>query len=150
MAFHLAQANWARMLAPLDSPRMADFVRQLDAVNRVADAAPGFVWRLQDDAGDATAIRVFDDEKVLFNLSVWESVEALRAYVYKADHGAVLRQRARWFEPADRPTVALWWIPKGTLPDAEEGRRRLELMWELGPTAEAFSIRQWFGPPAAS
>ncbi len=150
MEFHLAQANWAQMLAPLDSPRMADFVKQLDPVNRAADEAPGFVWRLQTETGDATAIRAFEDETVLFNLSVWESFESLRTYVYKADHGAVLRQRAKWFATADRPPVALWWIPKGTLPDAEEGRRRLELLWELGPTTEAFSMRQRFGPPAAT
>ncbi len=148
MEYQIAQANWARMRAPLGDPRMADFVSQLGPVNRAADHAPGFVWRLQTEAGDATGVRVFEDVSILFNLSVWESVDALRAYVFKADHGAVLRQRARWFETAERPPVALWWIPKGELPTAEEGRRRLELMWELGPTPEAFSMRLRFAPPS--
>jgi len=102
----LAQVNFGRLLAPLDSPLVADFVAALEPVNAVADAAPGFVWRLQTEDGNATAVGGFEEDAVdadgsgggiLINMSVWESVEALGAYVYSDAHVAVLRRRREWF-----------------------------------------------------
>ena len=150
-AWHLAQSNVARMLAPLDDPVMAGFVERLDPLNALADESPGFVWRYQDEAGNATEIRVFDDELILFNLSVWESVDALEYYVYSSDHVTAVRRRAAWFEPSARSSLVLWWIPAGHLPDVEEARQRLELLWNGGPQAEAFTFRKRFsadGTPA--
>lgn len=144
---HLAQINIARMRAPVDDPLMADFVAQLDAVNAVADQSPGFVWRLQDDAGDATSIRVFDDDRILINMSVWETVEALQTYVYRSVHLSVLKDRKRWFEPLGRPHTALWWIPAGHLPTPEDGKHRLDLLHWHGPTPEAFTFKHLFPAP---
>ena len=96
-AFHIAQINIARMLAPIDSHIMADFVAQLPPINALAEASPGFVWRLQSEGGDATSIKVYDDDMVIINLTVWESAEALRQYVYKSAHSGVMRDRRRWF-----------------------------------------------------
>src|SRR5690242_852853 len=96
-AYHLAQVNIARMLAPLDSGIMADFVARLDAINALADGSPGFVWRYQTAEGNATALRAYDDESILFNLSVWDSPEALKTYVYRSAHSAVMRRRREWF-----------------------------------------------------
>src|SRR5262247_1930580 len=108
--FQLAQANIARMRAPLESDLMEGFRSQLERINALADASLGFVWRLQSEAGDATAIRAFDDPLMLVNMSVWESLEALHGYVYKSEHVALLRGRRAWFEPlAGRPSLALWW-----------------------------------------
>src|SRR5262245_10198110 len=101
--YHLAQANVARMVAPLDSPAMAGFVAQLATVNALADRSPGFVWRLATAEGDATAVRAYEDPLILFNLSVWESIESLRAFTYQGGHVGPLRDRARWFE---RPSGA--------------------------------------------
>src|SRR5512145_1642184 len=95
--YHLAQINIARMLAPIDDPIMVDFVAQLPPINALAEASPGFVWRLQSESGDATSIKVYDDDMIIINLTVWESVEALRQYVYKSAHNSVLRDRKRWF-----------------------------------------------------
>src|SRR5215510_773225 len=100
---HLAQVNVARMLEPLDSPRMAGFVARLDEINALADRSPGFVWRLQTEAGNATDLRPFDDDRILLNMSVWETIEALRAYVYESAHREVLRERHSWFEKFDGP-----------------------------------------------
>jgi Domain of unknown function (DUF3291) len=144
--FHLAQANIARMRAPRENPMMKSFVDQLDYINSVADRAPGFVWRLQDEAGDATAIRVFEDERILFNMSVWESVEALFDYVYKSDHKAPLRDRRNWFEKVEGATVVLWWIPAGTLPTVDEARARFEQLNRDGPTPSAFTFKTLFAP----
>lgn len=145
--FQLAQANIARMRAPLDDPIMEGFRIQLDAINAVADASPGFVWRLQTEDGDATALRVFEDDRILFNMSVWDSVEALHAYVYRSGHVDLLRNRRSWFEPLEGPALVLWWIPRGHTPTVDEAKTRLELLQQKGPTPEAFTFRNVFGPP---
>ena len=144
---HLAQINIARMRAPLDDPLMAGFVEALDPLNALADGSPGFVWRLQDEAGDATSIRVFEDPRTLVNLSVWESLATLRAYTYRNDHLALLRDRKRWFEPPDGPHLALWWIPAGHQPTPQEGQARLEHLRRHGPTPEAFTFKKVFEAP---
>lgn len=141
---HLAQANIARMRAPIDEPLMEGFVARLEPLNALADSAPGFVWRLQTEEGDATSVRAFDDELVLFNLSVWESIEALEAYVYRSDHVVALRKRAEWFERPRKSPLVLWWIDAGHIPSEEEARQRFELLWDNGPTPEAFTFRNRF------
>ena len=143
-SLHLAQINIARMQAPLDDPLMAHFVAQLDSINALAERSPGFVWRLQDEAGDATSIRVYDDDRILVNMSVWETREDLRDYVYRSSHLDVLRDRKRWFEPLDGPYLALWWIPAGHVPTPEEGKQRLDHLRRHGPTPEAFTFKHLF------
>jgi hypothetical protein len=149
--FHLAQLNIGRMVAPIDAPEVADFVAALDPVNAIADAAPGFVWRLQSDEGNATSIHVFDDDLLLVNMSVWESLDALAAFVYRSDHVAVMRRRVEWFERMDEAFLVLWWIPAGTIPSVDDAKERLELLRRDGPTPQAFTFRQHFlatGEPA--
>lgn len=148
--YHLAQMNIARMLAPLDSPVMADFVGQLDAINALAESSPGFVWRLQTEDGDATAIRPYDDDRVIVNMSVWESPEALHAYVYQSGHVEVMRRRREWFSRMADAMLVLWWIPAGHRPTVPEAVARLDLLRERGPTAEAFTFRTPFPSPDAS
>ena len=144
--FHLAQANVARGKAPLSDPEMSGFVDQLDYINSVADRAPGFVWRLQTDDGDSTAIRVFDDPLVIFNMSVWESVEALYDYAFRSDHLGPVKDRRSWFVPMARPHSVLWWIRAGTHPTVPEAERRLNLLQEHGPHREAFTFATLFDP----
>jgi len=146
-AYHLAQINIARMLAPIDDPLMAEFVAQLAPVNALADQSPGFVWRLQSESGDATSIKVYDDDLIIVNLTVWESPEALREFVYKSDHSGALRDRKRWFQKFDGPYYALWWIPAGQLPSIEESRQRLEHLRQHGDSAYAFSFKHLFPAP---
>ncbi len=145
--YHLAQANIARMRAPEDDPLMAGFVGRLEALNALADSSPGFVWRLQTEDGDATAIRAFADERILFNLSTWESVEALMNYVYHSAHTEALRRRAEWFERQRGTSLVLWWIPAGHRPTVAEAKERLEILDEHGPGPTAFTFRQPFPPP---
>jgi hypothetical protein len=137
----LAQINVARMVAPLDSPEMAEFVAQLAEINALAERSPGFIWRLQGDGGDSTAIRAFDDPMVLVNMSVWTSIDALRAYVYRSAHALVMRDRKKWFARHEGPYYAMWWVSEGHIPSVEEGKQRLELLAKDGPTVRAF----WFG-----
>lgn len=142
--FHIAQANIARMRAPLHDPIMEGFASRLEPLNALADASPGFVWRLQTDDGDATAIQVFDDELVLFNMSVWESIEALESYVYQTNHVGAVQKRAEWFERPTKSPLVLWWIAAGHIPTESEAKQRLETLWRNGPTAEAFTFRTRF------
>jgi hypothetical protein len=148
--FHLAQVNIGILLAPLTSPEIADFVAALEPINALADASPGFVWRLQSEAGDATDIRAFDDDRIMINMSVWRSLEDLRDFVYRSRHVDVLRRRGDWFERMSEAYLALWWLPAGRLPTAEEAVWRIDLLRRSGPTAEAFTFRSPFGPPESS
>lgn len=148
--FHLAQVNIGRLLAPLDAPETAGFVEALEPLNAIADASPGFVWRLQSDGGNATDIRPFPDDSILVNMSVWRTLDDLRNYVYRSGHVAILRQRRSWFEKLAEVHLALWWLPAGRLPTVEEAAWRLELLRTNGPTAEAFTFRTPFGPPVAA
>lgn len=146
--YHLAQINIARMLAPIDDPLMVEFVAQLPPINALADASPGFVWRLQSESGDATSIKVYDDDMIIINITVWESVESLREFAYRSAHVGVMRDRKRWFEIFDGPYYALWWIAAGHLPSPDEGKERLGHMREYGDTAYAFSFRNVFPNPS--
>jgi hypothetical protein len=151
----LAQVNIGRLRAPVDSPQLADFMAALDPVNAVADAAPGFVWRLQTEDGNATAVRAFEWDAagsagVIMNMSVWESVEALAAFVYSDTHRAVLRRRREWFRPMAEAYTAMWWIPRGTLPSTDDAEDRVRHLRAHGPTPQAFTLRQHFPPPGTA
>ena len=148
MAYHLAQMNIGRLIAPMDDPRIAGFVAQLDPVNALADAAPGFVWRLQSSSGNATDIAYSDDPSIIVNMSVWQSVESLRAFTYQAHHLQVFRQRAQWFEKSAVPTYCLWWVPAGHIPAVAEGRERLQHYQQHGPSPYAFWFQHLFPAPA--
>ncbi|HYL38359.1 MAG TPA: DUF3291 domain-containing protein [Bryobacteraceae bacterium] len=147
--YHLAQINVARMLAPLDSPVMAGFVSQLQPVNALADRSPGFVWRLQTEGGDATSVQAFEGARILVNMSVWESVEALQSFVYRSGHLNPLRDRAQWFEKPSQPHLALWWIPAGHIPSVQEARERLEFRRTRGDSPMAFSFAKLHPHPDA-
>jgi Domain of unknown function (DUF3291) len=155
MSHLLAQVNIGRLLAPTDSPALADFMAALDPVNALADAAPGFVWRLQTEDGNATAVQAFEWDAagsagVIINMSVWESVEALAAFVYSTGHRQVLRRRREWFEPMPEAYTALWWIPRGTIPTTADAEDKVRHLRAHGPTPEAFTLRVHFPPPGAA
>lgn len=153
MEYVVAQVNIGRFVAPLDSPQLADFVAGLDPVNAVADSAPGFVWRMQTEDGNATAVRGFEQDGegagggILINMSVWESVEALAAYAYGDAHRAVLRRRREWFERMKDAYAALWWIPLGHIPTVHEAEDRVQHLRAHGPSPYAFTLKVHFQPP---
>jgi hypothetical protein len=142
--YHVAQVNIGRIRAELDDPIMAGFVDRLEEINALADASPGFVWRLQTDAGNATYFRPFQDERTLLNMSVWESVETLRQYVYRSAHRELLGQRHEWFERFEGVYAALWWVPAGHIPGIDEARRRVAHLGAHGPTQFAFTFQTVF------
>ena len=145
--YHLAQLNVARLLAPLESPLLARFVSALEPINALADRSPGFVWRLQTPDGDATSIRAFDDEMMIVNMSVWESLDALGDFVYRSPHARVMRDRKQWFEHLKGAYTALWWLAAGELPSIADAQRRLEHLRQHGPSELAFGFKRPFPPP---
>ena len=147
MKYHLAQYNIARLVAPLDDPRLADFVANLDRINKLADATPGFVWRHEDENGNSTGTRVRGDPLIIINFSVWESVEPLFEYAYRSEHVEMYRRRREWFELLREAPLALWWIPARHMPSVAEGEERLDHLREHGPTQYAFTFKQRFPPP---
>ena len=148
-AYELAQLNIGIIRAPMDSPVMAEFAANLARINALADSAPGFVWRLQTDDGDATAIRPFENESMLLNMSVWRDVESLQQFVYHSAHIEIMRRRREWFERMSEAYMVLWWIPRGHRPGVAEAIARLETLRRQGASAAAFTFRQPFAPPDA-
>jgi len=149
-AHELAQLNIGIIKGPMDSPVMADFAANLERINSLAEAAPGFVWRLQTEEGDATAIRPFEKENMLVNMSVWQDLDSLRRYVYHSAHVDVMRRRREWFEQMSEAFLVLWWVPRGYRPSITEAIARLELLRVKGPSFEAFTFRHSYPPPGAA
>lgn len=148
MRYQLAQINIARAVADLESEQMAGFVARLDEINALADHSPGFVWRLQSDAGDATTFRIFNDPSILVNISVWQDMASLRDFVYKSVHVELIRDREAWFSKMIEAHQALWWVPAGHTPTPEEGEQKLEYLRQHGPSDKVFTFARAFPPPA--
>ena len=145
-SWQLAQLNVGRTLAPLDTPQLADFVNQLDAINALAEASPGFVWRLIGDNNNSTSVRPADDPDLLVNMSVWTSAEALFDYVYKSMHTKVMVRRRERFAKIETFQV-LWWVPAGHRPTVAEAMARLELLRAHGPSPDAFTFKRRYPAP---
>ncbi|MBO6719501.1 MAG: DUF3291 domain-containing protein [Rhizobiaceae bacterium] len=137
-AMQLAEINIAKLKYPLDDPRVAGFVDNLDRVNAVADRMDGFVWRLQDESGDATAIRAFDDPMMIVNMSVWRDAESLERFVWNTVHKRIYEKRQEWFSLMESHHFAMWWVEEGHVPTLEEARERLDHLDRHGDTDFAF------------
>ncbi|MEU8673409.1 DUF3291 domain-containing protein [Streptomyces sp. NPDC048560] len=146
----LAQVNISRLRFPLDSPELKDFVDGLDPVNAVADAADGFVWRLQADSGNATDVVIFGDVWLVLNMSVWRDVDALTTVMYAGRHRELMARRREWFAKVEESMTALWWVPAGSRPSVGDAEERLLHLREHGPTERAFTLRTRFPAPAAT
>jgi len=148
--YELAQANVAYALAPASDPLLADYVARLDEMNQLAERSPGFVWRYLTDSRDP-AQREFADPHVLFNMSVWRSIEDLHAYTYRTAHAEVYAARRKWFSDVKSVVgghaLAMWWIPAGTRPTVGEAKTRLALIEASGPSERAFTFKQRFAAP---
>ena len=145
--WHLAQINIARLVAARGDPRVADFFDSLDRINALAEASPGFVWRLKDDDGDATAISTGPDPLTIPNMSVWTDADALFDFVYRTAHTPVMARRREWMERPTGAYQALWWIPVGTIPTVSDGLSRLWMLDRFGPCPQAFTFKCRFPRP---
>ena len=141
----LAQLNIAKMKFPLETPEMREFVENLDRINALADEAPGFVWRLQTEDGDATSIDYFGEE-IIVNMSVWDDLQSLHAFVYRTVHAKIMAKRKQWFEKLEEAYTVLWWVPADHLPDLNESNDRLSMLRDRGPSQAAFTFKKAYDP----
>jgi hypothetical protein len=149
MSFHLAQVNIAIARYSYGDPLFAGFADNLDRIYALAESTPGFVWRHVTVNNDEDIKQLFGERQLIFNMSVWETKEALSDVVYKGDNAGILRNRADWFVPQNKPTMALWWQRTGTIPTRMEARHRLEHLAQAGPTQDAFTFGSCFEAPTA-
>ncbi len=146
--WHLAVVNIAKPLHDLDSPAIAEFMDNLEHINKLGDTSPGAVWRYEDESGAATDTREFDDPGILINYTIWDSVESLKGYVYSGEHLDFFKRRSLWFAPiADMPAVVMWWVPAGSIPELSVTRAKIEHLREHGPTPDAFTFAKRFDAP---
>ena len=148
MKRHLAQINIGRARAPIDDPIMAGFVARLDEINALADSSPGFVWRLKTEEGNATSLTPYNDNRILVNMSVWETPEDLRQYVYRSVHAEVMKQRKEWFERFKDVYMAMWWVEAGHIPTIAEAKERLAYLQLHGESEFAFTFASLVGKGA--
>ncbi|GGS55632.1 hypothetical protein GCM10010156_12670 [Planobispora rosea] len=143
---HLAQLNVAHLRAPLDSPELADFVDLLEPINKLSDAAPGFVWRLKESEDPRETVSHGYGDHLVINFSVWASRDELWNFVYRSAHLPVLQRRREWFLRVAEPYSVMWWIPEGHIPSLAEGMERLELLRREGPGPAAFTFKDFYAP----
>lgn len=148
MVYHLAQLNCATSLTETDHPDMAEFMENLDRINKLAEGSPGFVWRFTGEGNDAADVRILEDPLFLLNMSVWADVESLHAYVYRSAHAPFIGRGTEWFQAHKEPHMVLWWIKAGHRPTPQEALEKLDRLKLKGPTPEAFSFKKRFAPPA--
>ena len=154
MTFHLAQVNVARSVASFDDPALSGLTKRIAEINALAESSPGFVWRFQSPAGDLSYLRPFDGyftpfepERIFFNMSVWQTLEDLKNYVFQSRHVDLLREKSQWMSALEKPHLAMWWIPSGHVPTVEEGREKLLLIQGNGPTPGAFTFTKPYPRP---
>ncbi len=144
--FHLAQLNIADAKAPQTSTVMRGFVDRLDEIHLLADNTKGFIWRYQNEEGDDVGERIFDNPLMLINMSLWEDVDTLRQFVYKSIHKELIQSKGDWFNKMPEMHQVLWWVPAGHIPSLQEAKDKLDLLRDIGPSAEAFSFAKPFAP----
>ena len=150
MSHHIAQINIAKFRLPMAHPANAAFIASLDGVNAIAEAQPGFVWRLTGEGNNALDLKAFDDPDIAVNMSVWTDLDALTSFVYRnSAHREIMRRRREWFDHMEF-FLALWWVPVGHRPSVAEGVARIELLAQRGPTEDAFLFKQPFPPPGGA
>lgn len=143
--WQLAQLNIAKMLGKtINDPVMAEFVAQLDSINALAEQSKGFVWRLKSDEGNATSYNPYQNDRIIINFSVWQTVDDLKNFVYRSVHTEVMKDRKKWFENFGQPYYVLWNIPAGYIPSIDEAVGRLAHLQQNGPTTYAFDFKNLF------
>jgi hypothetical protein len=146
---YLAQVNIGKIIAPMDSPLMAGFADNLDRINALAESSEGFIWRLKDEANNATSIKVFDDDFIIINMSVWSNMDTLYKYVYQSAHTDYLKRRREWFEKMPEMHMALWYVPENHIPDTAEAVDKLNYIRKNGETPFAFGFKKKYSPEEA-
>jgi hypothetical protein len=138
---HLAQLNIGRLVADTDDPRVAPFMKALDAVNGIGKRSPGFVWMMEGSGEPGTGnteAKIDGDPRFVANLTVWEDAASLEAFVWKTVHRQFYARRAEWFEVLGDMHFVMWRIAPGHRPTLDEGLARLAHLRAHGDSDHAF------------
>jgi hypothetical protein len=146
MHYNLAQLNIAKMLAPIDDPIMFEFVNNLERINDIAERSNGFIWRLKSEQDNATAIRVFEDESLIINMSVWKDLKSLFDFTYNTGHAAIMKRKKEWFSKMKPMHMVLWFVEDGKVPTPKDAKQRLAYLRKHGETPYAFSFKKRYTP----
>ncbi|TRX34043.1 DUF3291 domain-containing protein [Flavobacterium sp. ZT3R18] len=146
--YQLAEINIARMKGvAINDPIMKEFVDNLDKVNEIAEQSEGFVWRLKDEDNNATNLNPYNDEQIIVNISVWDSIESLEHYMYKTFHSEFLKRRKEWFQSFGQVSTAMWWVKKGEIPDINQAMEKLDYLQKNGVSEIVFNFKQKYPKP---
>jgi hypothetical protein len=155
MGFHLAQMNIAWMHGRIGDPSMLGLASRMDEINTLADHSSGFVWRLKTFEITPETLAPFESvfpgfqrDQLFYNMSVWETVDDLRAYTFASAHAEMLNDRHLWIDRIAGASNVLWWISIGTLPSITDSVEKWRHLQTHGPTPDAFTLRRSFPPPA--
>ena len=138
---HLAELNIGRLLAPTDDPRVADFMNNLDRINGLGKRMPGFVWMMEGSGEPGTGnteASIAGDPQFISNLTVWQDLPSLEAFVFRTLHAKFMERKGEWFEVLGDQHFAMWQVPEGHRPTLEEGLERIAQRAKDGDTPDAF------------
>jgi len=145
---YIAQANYSQWIPDISQHSMKAFLEQADRVHEHAENSKGYVWRYEYNPHSHTLDTLFGVERIVFNMTVWETIEDLKSFSFKTIHGSTMKRRQEWFTKLAGQRSVLWWIPDDHKPSAKEAKDRFELLNIQGPTEEAFTFRKLFLAPA--
>lgn len=143
--FQLAEYNIGRLVHPLDNTESAEFLAALEPINALAEATPGFVWRLKDDDGHSSSFVAgpdADDPLLIVNYSIWADLESLQHFIYKSGHGSYMRRRREWFVPSTQASTVCWWISANTTPELSDAHARLIHLRDHGPSETGWPLNK--------
>lgn len=135
---HLAELNVGRLIAPVDDPRVAEFIGALDRINGLGKRMPGFVWIMEGEGAGNTDAAIDGDAQYVPNLTVWEDIASLEHFVWNTVHKQFYDRRAEWFEVLGAMHFVMWWVPEGHRPTLNEALDRLDHLRAHGDTDHAF------------
>ena len=144
--YQIVQANYAQWKPGISESEVNEFISQIAGVHAQAESAKGYVWRYVDDPDPKYIDRLFGMDGLVFNMSVWESIEDLKAFTFKNLHNDVMRERSKWFVSLPFTTSIMWWVQKGNIPTAEEAHEKFEIIEAKGPSYEVFTFGKLYYP----
>ncbi|QAX87612.1 hypothetical protein C2E19_28880 [Pseudomonas sp. DTU12.3] len=135
----LAQFDLVKPRYPKTDPRMSSFYESTRYVNNLAEQHPGFIWRELNE--DQALLDELWGQGYLYTLSVWRSPESLKDFLYKTPHNEFRKRGAEWFLPVSKPRVVMWWIEEGHIPTLKEAHEKMQILYEVGPSYQAFDLK---------
>jgi hypothetical protein len=135
----LAQFDLVKPRYAKNDIRMKGFYESTKYVNDLAERHPGFIWRELNE--DQTLLDELWGEGYLYTLSVWNSPGALKDFLYKTPHNEFRKRGGEWFLQINKPRAVMWWVAEGHIPTLREAHEKMQILYEVGPSHQAFDLK---------